>query len=117
METEKPSVLDQRFSVNLALQIARQVVNAGRGNVNIIIVNQPQGVQVMSDNGQKIAMSDNPFGNENLAQNIEDMESYFLKRAINISHGVKAQAARLLGMKRSTFYEKCKKYGIEEEGG
>ena len=116
MAEDKPTVLDQRFSVDLALRIARQVVREGRGNVNIVIINQPQGVQLTSDNSQKLAISknDNPLGTENFAQNIEDVEVYLLKRAVDMSNGVKAQAARLLGMKRSTFYEKCQKYGIGE---
>jgi len=116
MAEDKPTVLDQRFSVNLALRIAQKVVSQGRGNVNIIIVNQPQGVQVMSDNGQHLQINgDNPFDEGNtLMQNLEDMETYLLTRALSVSNGVKAQAAKLLGMKRTTFMAKCQKYGIEE---
>ena len=115
MAKDKPAVLDQRFSVDLALRIARQVVREGRGNVNIVIINQPQGVQLSSDNSQQLAISqnDNPLGTENFDDNIKDMEVYLLKRAIHMSKGIKAHAAKMLGMKRQTFYDKCDKYGIE----
>ena len=44
---------------------------------------------------------------------VETMEEQMLRRALDKAHGVKAEAARLLGLKSSAFYYKLEKYGIE----
>ncbi len=44
---------------------------------------------------------------------VETMEEQMLRRALERAHGVKAEAARLLGLKSSAFYYKLEKYGIE----
>ena len=44
---------------------------------------------------------------------VETMEEQMLRRALEKAHGVKAEAARLLGLKSSAFYYKLEKYGIK----
>ena len=44
---------------------------------------------------------------------VETMEEQMLRRALQKADGVKAEAARLLGLKSSAFYYKLEKYGIE----
>jgi len=48
-----------------------------------------------------------------LNQIIEGMEERLLRQALDRASGVKAEAARLLGLKPSAFYYKLEKYGIE----
>ncbi len=43
---------------------------------------------------------------------LKEIEVYYLKKALEISNGVKARAARLLGLNRTTFIEKLKKYNL-----
>jgi two-component system response regulator HydG len=44
---------------------------------------------------------------------VESMEEQMLRKALEKANGVKAEAARLLGLKSSAFYYKLEKYGIE----
>ena len=44
---------------------------------------------------------------------VEGMEERLLRQALNQAKGVKAEAARLLGLKPSALYYKLEKYGIE----
>jgi len=44
---------------------------------------------------------------------VEEMEERMLRQALERAGGVKAEAARLLGLKSSAFYYKLEKYGIE----
>ena len=44
---------------------------------------------------------------------VENMEERMLRKALEKADGVKAEAARLLGLKSSAFYYKLEKYGIE----
>ncbi|RMH56778.1 MAG: sigma-54-dependent Fis family transcriptional regulator [Candidatus Hydrogenedentota bacterium] len=44
---------------------------------------------------------------------LEEIERGALKKALDISKGNKAEAARLLGVKRTTFVEKLNRYGIK----
>ena len=44
---------------------------------------------------------------------VETMEEKMFRRALEKADGVKAEAARLLGLKSSAFYYKLEKYGIE----
>jgi two-component system response regulator HydG len=48
-----------------------------------------------------------------LNQIVEGMEERLLRQALEQSAGVKAEAARLLGLKPSALYYKLEKYGIE----
>jgi two-component system, NtrC family, response regulator HydG len=44
---------------------------------------------------------------------VEEMEERLLRQAMDRADGVKAEAARLLGLKSSAFYYKLEKYGID----
>ena len=54
-----------------------------------------------------------PSGGLDLNQAVEGMEERLLRRALEQAKGVKAEAARLLGIKASALYYKLEKYGIE----
>lgn len=47
-----------------------------------------------------------------LQELLREVEVYYLLRALEISKGVKSKAARLLGLNRTTFIEKLKKYNL-----
>jgi two-component system response regulator HydG len=44
---------------------------------------------------------------------LEGMEARLIRQALDQAGGVKAEAARLLGLKSSVLYYKLEKYGIE----
>ncbi len=44
---------------------------------------------------------------------MEGMEERLIREAMDRAHGVKAEAARLLGLKSSALYYKLEKYGID----
>jgi two-component system response regulator HydG len=52
-------------------------------------------------------------GGMDLNQAVEGLEERLLRRALEQARGVKAEAARLLGLKTSALYYKLEKYGIE----
>ncbi|MGD2069532.1 MAG: sigma-54 dependent transcriptional regulator [Gemmatimonadota bacterium] len=54
-----------------------------------------------------------PTGGLDLTEVVEGMEEKLLRKALEQSKGVKAEAARLLGLKPSALYYKLEKYGIE----
>ncbi len=54
-----------------------------------------------------------PSGGVDLNQAVEGMEERLLRQALEHAEGVKAEAARLLGLKPSALYYKLEKYGIE----
>ena len=54
-----------------------------------------------------------PQGGMDLNQVVEGMEERLLRQALSQARGVKAEAARLLGLKPSALYYKLEKYGIE----
>ncbi len=54
-----------------------------------------------------------PEGGLDLTRAIEDIEERLLRQALEQAGGVKAEAARLLGLKPSALYYKLEKYGIE----
>ncbi len=56
---------------------------------------------------------DFPTGGLDLNQAVEGMEEKLLRQALEEAEGVKAEAARLLGLKPSALYYKLEKYGIE----
>ncbi len=47
-----------------------------------------------------------------LQEILREVEVYYLLRALEISKGVRSKAARLLGLNRTTFIEKLKKYNL-----
>ncbi|MCH7563008.1 MAG: sigma-54-dependent Fis family transcriptional regulator [Gemmatimonadetes bacterium] len=54
-----------------------------------------------------------PGGGMDLNVLMEGMEEKLIREALDRARGVKAEAARLLGLKSSAFYYKLEKYGIE----
>jgi len=54
-----------------------------------------------------------PVQGVDLNQAMESLEERLLRRALEQASGVKAEAARLLGLKTSALYYKLEKYGIE----
>jgi two-component system response regulator HydG len=54
-----------------------------------------------------------PVGGLDLARVVEGMEEKLVREALEQAHGVKAEAARLLGLKPGALYYKLEKYGIE----
>lgn len=54
-----------------------------------------------------------PGGGLDLNQAVEGLEERLLRKALEQARGVKAEAARLLGLKTSALYYKLEKYGIE----
>jgi len=57
--------------------------------------------------------SELPVGGVDLNRAMEGMEERLLRQALAQAGGVKAEAARLLGLKPSALYYKLEKYGIE----
>ena len=53
-----------------------------------------------------------PSENLNLNQTLEEVERALIERAMSRAHGVKAEAARLLGIKATTLLYKLEKYNI-----
>jgi two-component system, NtrC family, response regulator AtoC len=66
----------------------------------------PSGALTQHPNGQQ---------GEGLTGILEDMERRRLVEAMNKHHGRKAEAARDLGINRSTLYYRLKKYGLLSE--
>ena len=56
---------------------------------------------------------DLPSGGLDLSRAVEGMEERLLRQALKQANGVKAEAARLLGLKPSALYYKLEKYGID----
>jgi DNA-binding NtrC family response regulator len=54
-----------------------------------------------------------PSDGLDLTRAVEGMEERLLRQALERADGVKAEAARLLGLKPSALYYKLEKYGIE----
>ena len=54
-----------------------------------------------------------PIGGLDLTRAVEGIEERLLRQALDQAAGVKAEAARLLGLKPSALYYKLEKYGIE----
>ncbi len=48
-----------------------------------------------------------------LKQLVENMERSYILRAMELSNGVKSEAARMLGLKRTTLIQKIKKLGVD----
>jgi two-component system response regulator HydG len=60
-----------------------------------------------------------PTGERSLTEILEDLERQLVADAYRRARGVKAEAARLLGIKPSALYYKLEKYGIggSDDGG
>ena len=57
-----------------------------------------------------------PTGDRNLTEVLEDLERQLILAAYEKAKGVKAETARLLGIKPSALYYKLEKYGIVKAG-
>jgi two-component system, NtrC family, response regulator HydG len=55
-----------------------------------------------------------PTDGMDLTGAVEEMEERMLRQALDRADGIKAEAARLLGLKSSAFYYKLEKYGIDQ---
>ena len=77
---------------------------------------EPDDIPLPEGNGESfVRFPDAELPNTGMDLNdmVETMEEQMLRRALEKAHGVKAEAARLLGLKSSAFYYKLEKYGIE----
>jgi DNA-binding NtrC family response regulator len=50
----------------------------------------------------------------NLNKIVEAVERHYIQKALDSCNGVKSEAARLLGLKRTTLLARIKRLGIEE---
>jgi two-component system response regulator HydG len=68
-----------------------------------------------TEHGPDTTLIDASFPKEgvDLNQAVEGIEERLLRKALEQAKGVKAEAARLLGIKPSALYYKLEKYGIE----
>jgi sigma-54 specific flagellar transcriptional regulator A len=53
-----------------------------------------------------------PAGGMDLRNHLETLERKLISRALEVAEGTVAQAARLLGLRRTTLVEKLRKYGL-----
>lgn len=78
---------------------------------------QAADIPALGSNGSVIAGAAGdanlPEGGTDLNLLMEGMEEGLIREALDKAGGVKAEAARLLGLKSSAFYYKLEKYGIE----
>ncbi len=77
---------------------------------------EPDDIPLPEGNGESFVRfpdAELPDTGMDLNDMVETMEEQMLRRALEKAHGVKAEAARLLGLKSSAFYYKLEKYGIE----
>jgi DNA-binding NtrC family response regulator len=65
------------------------------------------------DHSSAHALSDFPTSGVDLTDVVEGLEERLVREALDRARGVKAEAARLLGLKPSALYYKLEKYGIE----
>ena len=55
------------------------------------------------------------FGADQLiGKPLEDVERYYMQRALEVTKGNREEAARLLGIGERTLYRKIKEYGLHE---
>ena len=54
-----------------------------------------------------------PRGGLDLKEHLSNLEVGFIKQALDDANGVVAQAAKRLGMRRTTLVEKLRKYGLQ----
>ncbi len=60
----------------------------------------------------KISLPEIPENGIELNKLLREIEIYYLRKALEVSKGVKTRAAKLLGLNRTTFIEKLKKYNL-----
>ncbi len=65
--------------------------------------------------GGRVACPRVPAEGLNLAGTVEQIERGIIRQALELSGGVKARAATLLGLNRTTLVEKIKRFGLEGE--
>lgn len=77
---------------------------------------EPEDIPLPETNGGgRVVLPSSPIPDDGMDLNdmVETMEEQMLRKALEKADGVKAEAARLLGLKSSAFYYKLEKYGIE----
>ncbi len=84
----------------------------------VTVADLPEGVRRPSEPARLPV----PAGDRSLPEVLDDLEKQLVLAAFEKARGVKAEAARLLGIKPSALYYKLEKYGIargepQEEGG
>ena len=57
-----------------------------------------------------------PRGGLDLKEHLSNLEVGYIRQALDDAHGVVAQAAKRLGMRRTTLVEKLRKYGLQRSG-
>ena len=62
--------------------------------------------------GVPIVKLASPPPTENSDLSIDTLESHHIARVLNMTHGNYAKTARLLGIDRTTLYNKVKRYGL-----
>lgn len=73
----------------------------------------PHGTGAFGGTEQGDSLTELPDEGADLNQMIEGLEEKLVRQALEKANGVKAEAARLLGLKASALYYKLDKYGIE----
>jgi sigma-54 specific flagellar transcriptional regulator A len=72
-----------------------------------VLSSEPQPVHYALDNEPRL-----PRGGLDLKEHLSSLEVGFIKQALDDANGVVAQAAKRLGMRRTTLVEKLRKYGL-----
>jgi sigma-54 specific flagellar transcriptional regulator A len=57
-----------------------------------------------------------PRGGLDLKEHLSNLEVGYIRQALDDANGVVAQAAKRLGMRRTTLVEKLRKYGLQRSG-
>lgn len=71
--------------------------------------------QSYADNGESMQVYGQlPDSGFDLKSYMADMEIHYIREALENTNGVVAQAAKLLGLRRTTLVEKLRKYGIQK---
>ena len=72
-------------------------------------------IQAFADVGDAVQVYGQlPDAGFDLKSYIADMEIHYIREALETTNGVVAQAAKLLGLRRTTLVEKLRKYGIQK---
>ena len=95
-----PPLLKKRIT-NRALIVAESDT-IGRGDLGLPVASGPTATPVP------------PFqAAEGESVRLDDIEQHHIRRVLELAGGSKTRAAAMLGVSRSTLWEKTKKYGIE----
>jgi len=76
----------------------------------VTVLDLPEGIRAPARSGLPV-----PAGDKSLPDVLEDLEKELVLSALERARGVKAEAARLLGIKPSALYYKLEKYGIARD--